>query len=505
MQDIKEIILILNQNNVFPFLYLEEDEETAAGSKLLALYKGFSEGVFHTDEDARLAIYGPEKPEATYRKLKSDLREKLFESVININTEQSVFSDYQKAYYQCHRHWVIVRILTGMNANTSAMSLATKLLKQADKFNFTLLCMDITSYLRIQYGLRESNDKKFLEADQQFRDYRELYDSECLAEQLYTHLIVKHVNNRSAHEEVHQLSGAYMERLKPLLASQKSYKLQMYGYLVGLLHYTSMNDYEGALEYSKMAIDFYEQRPYEARVPLQIFYYQNLICNIQLRRFDAGEQAARQCLKFMKEGMFNWFKYQELFLHLSLHTGEFKRASDTLYQILNHPRFPFLPDNVKELWGIYEAYIHYLYLFGKVNHPLAGKFKLSRFISNTFIFQKDKGGVNVAIIIIRLLILLKERKLDILLDEYDAINQYCYRHLRGENTKRSFAMIKMLLTAPMAQYDADEIEKKVVKLKSRLKESPFQLDNQTHEIEIIPYELLWQMAMDDLRQRKGKK
>jgi hypothetical protein len=55
-------------------------------------------------------------------------------------------TDYQKAYYECHRLWlIVVKILTGQNANKAAMGLAVKLLKQTERFDFTLLTMDIAS------------------------------------------------------------------------------------------------------------------------------------------------------------------------------------------------------------------------------------------------------------------------------------------------------------------------------------------------------------------------
>lgn len=499
MQALKEIIFLLNQSNIHPFEHLKGGTVKGGVSKLLALYDGIAEGKFSTDAEAEKTIYSVPAGGSAYRKLKSDLREQLFDAVINLNTNQSDFSDYQKAYYLCHRQWVVVRILTGMNANTAAMSLATKLLKQADRFDFTLLCMDIASYLRIQYGLRESNDHKFKEANEQFLKYKKVYEAECHAEELYTLLIVRYVNNRSAQQEVHSLSLAYFDEIKVYMEQFKSYKLQMYGYLIGLLTHTSVSDYASAKDFCVEAIRFFDECRYEARTPLQIFHYQNLICNIQLKQFGAGEVSANKCIQYMKEGTFNWFKYQELFLHLSLHSKEYGQAEKTLRYILKHPRFEFLPDNTKELWTIYESYIYYLSSMGLVASPIAVKFNLARFERQTPIFSKDKGGLNIAIIIIRLLILLKQRSYRQILDELDAVNQYCYRHLRGENTRRSYYFIKMLLIIPFAQFDADEIEKKVATFQQKLSKIPFQVANQTHEVEIIPYEDLWGLMMKGLR------
>ena len=498
MQDLKELILLLRQHNIHPLKHLTGLSD--GKSKLLSLFEGISKGKFNSDQEAAAQLYEGEKSDSSkYRKLKSDLREKLLDTVFHINTDLEHYSDYQKAYYECHKQWVMVRFLTGQNANTAALTLATRLLRQSEKFDFTLLCMDIASYLRIQYGLRESNDKRFREANEQFNFYRRVYDAECLAEELYTALVVRTVNNRSANGEVHQLAGDYYSKIAPDLDQYHTYKLHMYGYMIGLMQYTTVNDYLSALQLCEKAIHFFKNRPYEARVPLQIFYYQHLICHIHLRQFEEGKESARQCIRLMQEGTFNWFKYNELYLHLLLHTKQYDQAADLLWNTLDHPRFEFLPDNAKELWRIYESYVYYLASLGRITFPSKYQFKLAKFINETTIFSKDKSGMNIAIIVIKLLILLQERKFSRLLDEVEATEQYCYRHLRGENTKRSYYFLKMLLQVPLGQFERTTIETKTQRLLEKLMAVPLQVANQTSEIEIIPYEDLWALAMETLR------
>ncbi len=497
MQDLRELILLLSQHHVHPLKELEGSKD----SKLLALYEGIAKGRYHSDEEAAADLYGGQGASSSYRKLKSTLRDRLLERVFEINTQQDEYSDYQKAYYECHKQWVIVRFLTGQNANTVALMLANKLLRTAERFDFTLLCMDIASYLRIQYGLRESNPKKFEEASQQFEYFRKVYDAEALAEELYTLLVVRMVNNRSVQPEIIELARQYSERIRPYMGQYATYKLHMYGYLIGLTYYTAQNQYQEALNYCSEALAFFQKRPYEARVPLQIFYYQQLICNIHLRQFEAGKEAARHCIRLMQEGTFNWFKYRELYLHLLLHTRHYEEAARLLFDTLEHPRFEFLPENVAEIWRIYEAYVYFLHRVGKVERTPKAKFKLAKFINEFSIFNKDRSGVNIAIIIVKWLMLLKDKQYSKLLDEVESTEQYCYRHLRGDNTKRSYYFIKMLLQVPMGQFERTAVSERSARLLEGLRSVPLQLANQTHEIEIIPYEDLWEIVLETIDQR----
>lgn len=499
MQDLKELILLLSQHNVHPLKHLVGSED----SKLLALYEGILKGKFHTDEDAASAIYEGAEGSSSYRKLKSDLRERLLSAVFDINTHLEQYSDYQRAYYDCHKQWVVVRFLTGQNANTIALTLANRLMRIAEKFDFILLCMDIASYLRIQYGLRESNDKKFRESNERFNYFRHVYEAECLAEELYTTLVVRTVNNRSAQHAVHELAEEYYQRLKPYMDKYQTYKLHMYGYMVRLMCFTTTNDFVKALEYCKRAVAFFSSRLYEARVPLQIFYYQQLICNIQLRQFEEGKKSAQECIRLMQEGTFNWFKYRELYLHLLLHTNRYDEAADVLLTTLEHPRFEFLPENIVEIWRIYEAYVYYLGKSGKVVLEARSKFRLARFINDFSVFHKDKSGMNIAIIIVKWLILLQERQYGKVLDEVEATEQYCYRHLRGANTKRSYYFLKMLLQIPLGQFEVDAVQAKAERFFEKLQHYPLQLANQTYEIEILPYEDLWRLALESLETNRN--
>ncbi len=494
MHDLKELILLLNQHHIHPLKALRGSKD----SKLLALYEGIAKGTYTSDEQAIADLYKEQGASSSYRKLKSTLRDRLLECVFEINTQQEEYSDYQKAYYECHKQWVIVRFLTGQNANTAALTLANKLLRTAERFDFTLLCMDIASYLRIQYGLRESNPKKFEDATRQFEYFRKVYDAEALAEELYTSLVVRMVNNRSAFGEVVALAREYAERIQPYMAAYATYKLHMYGYLINLTYYTAQNQYEEALHYCEKAVDFFQKRPYEARVPLQIFYYQQLICNIHLRRFEAGKEAARHCIRLMQEGTFNWFKYRELYLHLLLHTQHYEEAAQLLHDTLEHPRFEFLPENVIEIWRIYEAYIYFIHRAGKIPGAPKAKFKLAKFINEFSIFNKDRSGVNIAIIIIKWLMLIQEKQYGKFLDEVESTEQYCYRHLRSDNTKRSYYFLKMMLQVPIGQFERAAVSEKTARLYESLRSVPLQLANQTHEIEIVPYEDLWEMVLETL-------
>ena len=64
---------------------------------------------------------------------------------------------------------------------------------------------------------------------------------------------------------------------------------------------------------------------------------------------------------------------------------------------------------------------------------------------------------------------------------------------------RSFIFIKFLLQIANSQFDRIEINKKVLLLKDELTKIRANFDSQDYELEIIPYESLWEMVVEMLR------
>ncbi len=84
------------------------------------------------------------------------------------------------------------------------------------------------------------------------------------------------------------------------------------------------------------------------------------------------------------------------------------------------------------------------------------------------------------------------------IDRVESLNLYCYRYLRKDDTYRSNCFIKMLLQLPKANFHREAVVRKTEKLYNKLIENPSNLSMQASEIEIMPYEMLWEYVLDSL-------
>lgn len=497
MHILQELAFIVTKSK----LRAAEQNSIYTDSRLMELYEGMASRNFETDEDAVYSIFGAKQADQNYHKLKSTLKSRLVDYLFLIDLNRASYNERQRAYYACYKNWAAVKILLGKNARNAAVSLSLSILKQAQRFEFTELSLDICRILRLHFGTRKGNIKKYEQYNALFKEYEGLWMAENRAEELYTELVVFFVNARASQPEISQSARMYYEEISGLLARFDSYRLRFSGYFILLTQYMSNNDYKNTITVAEEAIHYFESKDYQATAPLLIFLYQQLVCYIQLKEYEAGRKTARRCLELTEEGSFNWFKFQENYFLLAMHSCHYQEAYHILMETQANKHFVHLPQNILEIWKIFQAYLHYLALLGIVNPEEEEgnhKFRLQKFLNDVPIFSKDKQGMNVPILIIQVLFLIHQQRFEIAADRIECVRKYASRYLVNDGTYRSNCFIKMLHKLPAAHYHKQAVIRKANPLVEKLEAAPLNVAGQAHDIEIIPYEKLWELLLNSL-------
>lgn len=499
MEILKELSLIINRNKAKSIEVL--DLKRRKESKINEFYIGLTDGTFESDEAAANFFYPGKTGGSNYRKLKAALKSRMINSLFFIDVKKNSYTDRQTAYYECYKDWAAANILLGKTAYKSCIDLCNKILRYAQKYEFTELARDVTKVLRLHYGTQLGDTKKY----KYFRDLHDFYYEQCAwedrAERYYSDLIVEYVNSKASKVHLYEDACKYIAALKDAMDQIDSYRLHLYGRLIELVACSIKNDFSAVEQVAQSMACFFENKDYKAATPLQAAYYYQLVACTQLKKYEAGKQVADKCLDLLDEGSFNWFKYYELYFILSMHTKQYDEAFAIYNRIQSHARMKFLPDNIKETWTLYGAYVHYLLenktiVLKQGIEPL--KFRLGRFLNETPILSKDKRGMNIAILVVQILFFIQQGKYYVAIDKIEAIEKYCTRYLHKPETIRSYYFIKMLLTVPQANFHKVAVERKSKNYAKKLEATPLQEASQTYKIEIIPYETLWQMVMNAL-------
>ncbi len=499
MQELKELVQIVSRQKANSIKIIGENLDV--DSKLNRLYEGLLTGKFSNDDEAAKSIYDSDSKDENYKKLKSNLKNRLINTVFFIDVKRASFNEYQRAYYNCSKEWAAAKILLGREARKSAINLAHRVLKQAKIFEFTDLILDVSRILRMHYSLFEGDEDRFNQYNQLVEASKEIQYAETLAEEYYQLLALKYANSKATKQDVFAQATSYSKQLKVYTEKYTQHNLHFYAFLVEVIKYMSINDYRSTIKVCQEAIKFFNDKPFLSKVALATFMYQQLACHTQLKQYKEGRTIAEECISMLSPGRINWFKAQELYFILSMHTQEYSKAHEVVNTVFENKRFKFLPNTLIETWRIYDAYVKYLLYIEQIDLPDDQKpkrFRLGKFLNEVPTFSKDKRGMNIPILIIQILFLISYEKYDESIERIEAIKKYCSRYLKEDDTLRSNIFIRMLLQIPACSFDKAIIQKKTAKYLDKLQEVPLEVANQSYEIEIIPYETLWEMVMESL-------
>jgi hypothetical protein len=494
---LQELVFVVNQKKLGNIELPVKDTD----SPLFQLYDGLYKNEFTTDEDAIHSLFQDPNSESKYQKLKCQLKGRLLDYLFLIDLNEPHYNERQRAYYECYKNWAAVKILLGKEARVSAINVSLNILRQAQRFEFTELAMDIARILRLHYGTRKGNHSKFEKYNALFKEYEKLWILENKAEGRYTELVLNYVNSKEAKPDLEGMAATYYQEISKDLENADSYRLRFSAYFIHLTQYMSKNDYVESIKIAKEAIVYFKKKDYQATTPLLIFAYQLLVCYTQLKKYEEGKEVVNFCQSMIREGSFNWFKFQENYFLLAMHNGQYQQAYHILYQAYSNARFQYLPPSVIEVWKIFEAYIHYLIMMDNIKleeASAAPSFRLSKFLNEIPIYSKDKRGMNISILVIQILLLIRKGHYERAADRIESVRKYAYRYLTNDHTYRSNCFIKMLCKLPPAHYHKVAVCRKTETLLEKLKLVPLDIADQAHDIEVIPYEQLWEFTLRSL-------
>jgi hypothetical protein len=345
----------------------------------------------------------------------------------------------------------------------------------------------------------EGDQKKFDQIEEQINRFEEVWIMERKTEGFYAELVTRFVRTKSLKDTVSEKARHYFDQVKPFLEQCDSFKVQFFGRLIEIVIYDSINDYTNTARLCENALAFFEKKDYTSSIVLQVFNYNLFVCYLNLQQFEKCLQLADKNQELFEDGSYNWFKLQELYFLTAMHSGKYSDAAQTCLKVFSHPNFEQQPAPVNELWKIFESYTYLLARVGIIpGNKQTGKFKVSRFLNEIQVFSKDKAGMNIPVLVIQFLFELAEEKWSQIIDRVENLAKYRNRYIDGQQAARSHAFIRMLELIPKSSFKLADIEKRADTIFQQLRAVPLEAANQNHEIEIIPYEVLWTIALNIL-------
>ncbi|MCB0569095.1 MAG: hypothetical protein KDC66_05005 [Phaeodactylibacter sp.] len=504
MNRINELVFILNRYKVRQV----EVITNAPGpmdktSKFRDFYQLLCEGEISTEQEAA-AWLGEPVESKKFKRFLAGFKNRLYNTVLFIDVNLPEFTDAQRAYYICKQRVAVMNTLRGRGTILSPLEIAQKILPVAQKFEFYDVALEAIEVIKSYYAYHLGDEKKLEAYCRLRREYQDIYQAEALAREAFQRVQVLSVNSVSEGHVVSDSAKKLLCELEPYRGRVKSYFFLLSYGLLRVYERMSVNDWEATISCCREALDELGPKSSLSGATKNAFLHQVALSQLMLGDYAQAMDTAMQSIENVEDGAYNWFKSMEILLNIQLHEGSYEKSWEVFKKAHRHKQFANMSDAFREPWHIYHAYLALLSALKKL--PLspreAGdlkKFRLGKFLNEVPIFSKDKRGLNIPILAVQSLFLLHERNYDRFEDHLESLRKYRSRHLNEENEHfRTDCFIRMLQLLVKGDFERKKVEPQIAFLLERMRNTPLSLANQTHEIEVVPYERQWQWVLEML-------
>ena len=495
MKNLIEVSKIVTKKKVKKIEIFDSSTLENATSKFNEFYEALSVGKFKNDRDAATFLYGCTPTHDKYRQLKSRFRKRLFNTLFFIDVNLPGASNYDRAYFSCNKDWTLVKILISNGAHLSAQDLAKSILTTSLKFKFADIIVNCCRILR-QYAADQGAEKEYEVYDEYIKEYTNIVDAEMRSEELFQRVLMKYQKSASEIEELKEQLIEYCDALVSLSEIHESPVINYNMYLVWVYRYEMQQDYDAMLEVCSQAEKYIEDHPnYYQEDKLATFHLKKMTAYLHKRDFKNGRINVEKSLQTFPEGSKLWFSFLEYYLLLAFHTDNFINAMAIFNRANSHSKFKKLHHKTREKWKIYEVYLNYFMesqpdKIAVLRAQAQRTFRLNRFLNDPVIYPKDLRTYTVHLVIAQFLFFLEKGNYQLATERVDRLRGYATKQLSKTDQQRMISFIRLLQQLVKANYKAINLTS-TDKYYDRLIDQPYLYRGLIREMEIVPFDKLW--------------
>ena len=418
-----------------------------------------------------------------YRELKSRTKKILQAlAVVSTGKEDSLV---KKKYDFCLRNFMIGQKMLNSGERKEGIRLIKLAWREAVDYDFVYFACELYSLLHYDHVYFNKNKRKAKFYADLVDEYYEAYGIEKKAEFHFLKLIEQ--MGRSAQPEMLEGAIAKISKLKG-----RSAKYQVYLYTLCITHGFHTGDYHYVVKNCKEALHYSRNRKGVYRSHFFIYWMNLGIAQMVLGSFEEAEKSFKIASEYAIAKSFNFYTIQFYKMQNAIRSGQYQIAYTLFRQCKRCPI-----KVLKQQFVIIEAYLCFLNSLGLLQ--LEKRFRLGKYLNETFKAQADKQGDNISILIAELLVLLS-RDRGKFIDRIEAAQHYSYRYLNGKDTQRAKWFIKILCLLPAADFHPVALERKAKRYMDLLEKHPIHLGD-NFAIEIVPFGDLLGMIMRQLERK----
>ncbi len=317
------------------------------------------------------------------------------------------------------------------------------------------------------------------------------------AEQLHTDTQLALRGTVAARRDVLGLMPERLAQLEALHRKARSFTTFNMVYRAQLAYEELLGNYQEIIRVTASASRRLRAGKLNARrFDIRFNHFMSIYAYLRSRQAVQGLRLAEEYARDFHPSSNNWFYFQEHHMLLALHAQHYERAQQLLVVISKNPGYMMQREASLQRWDLYKAYIDFVLPPQRVT--TARQRQMAQLLQLPE-YSRDKRGHNVAILVLQLLYFLRERNLEAVLMRLERLRKYQQRHLYEPSTLRSRLFLRLLQLIMEKNFDAPQAAERGKNLLQQLRDTP-PPGEAFAEVEIIPYEQLWDLVLGLLRE-----
>ncbi len=500
MRDLQRLVRVITElkQRQYPLLELKGVSENSSKENIFFRY--VKKGIVSTDDDASELLYDTKSDDDRYRMLKSRLKQKMLNHLYFLDFSSKGFAPHTSAKQECLQllHHASISRITG--ERRIAKNLFHKANTLSTRYEFT---REKINALEELYAIMSLNCQPhvFDQIIEELNETRQLYLKEEEARELYFRfkmLLVKSVNSRK--KNIDEVVGV-IEKLHSIWLDTGSANVFNWYYSMRLFFMEMTGQYEDAIPFIKEILTgkFEGKKLNEKRIDEAHLIYSLQYAYLRSKRFEEGFELSEKYKDLIDPRDNNWFAFKSQYFLMAMHSRNYKLAFDIINGVFENKKFITLNKRMEEEWKLCNAYLHFAYS----GNFFMRSFNFTKFVEEMPHYSKDKEGHNVAILILQFLFYVERGDIDSLVYRRDALKKYMDNHFKENFSYRTRTFFKLLSIVVENSLDLKKINQKSKYLLNKLQENQI-VGSAYQEIEIIPYEHLWDLLTNMIKYEKVK-
>lgn len=461
-----------------------------------------------SDEELAQKLFRTDPKHKDFGALKLKLYKKVSRELLNYRPNMSSSTRFQKAVYYTILDFAVFNLLIGKGRRQLAFQMAKRIFRHAKDYHQTLINYSLSLFIFKHYGSHLWDSERAEYYYELSKKYSKILALERDANYLNAKITAKIYGKSKTKDEEMLALKKELDKLPIPTLDVESYHYPFSYYISKISLELFQGNYSNIIEECKKACVFFEQLPYDHHALISNFIAQQTSAYLQLGMLDEAKVTIDRLNQRFSADRIQWYNLKEVALLICINRKEYQDAYDICQEVVNQTALNAQVPYVQESWRLFEAYLAFLLQINVVedNNPKRKKFRVKRFLNDVPKFDTQKQLMNIPIIIAQLLFAIAEKDYDAIEDRVMALKSYCSKYLKKDSENfRSNCFIKMLLKIPISNFHPISTRRNASLFYDRLREMPLKLSPQRVEIEVIPYEDLWEIILEFLKRPKRKR